>query len=44
MAKQVRVQISKNTEKLLNLAELVAKKHLELGKDSKKSMEYCPQR
>ena len=34
MAKQVRVQISKNTEKLLNLAELVAKKHLELGKDS----------
>ena len=34
MAKQVRVQISKNAEKLLNLAELVAKKHLELGKDS----------
>ena len=31
MAKQVRVQISANAEKLLNLAELVAKKHLELG-------------
>ena len=34
MAKQVRVQISANAEKLLNLAELVAKKHLELGKNS----------
>lgn len=34
MAKQVRVQISKNAEKLLNLAELIAKKHLELGADS----------
>lgn len=31
MAKQVRVPISKNAEKLLNLAELVMKKHLELG-------------
>ena len=31
MAKQVGVKISANAEKLLNLAELVAKKHLELG-------------
>ena len=34
MAKQVRVQISSNAEKLLSLAELIAKKHLELGADS----------
>lgn len=34
MAKQVRVQISSNAEKLLNLAELVAKKHAELGATS----------
>ena len=34
MAKQVRVQISKNAEKLLNLAQLIAKKHLELGVNS----------
>jgi hypothetical protein len=34
MAKQVRVPISKNAEKLLNLAELVTKKHLELGSKS----------
>ena len=34
MAKQVRVQISKNAEKLLNLAELVAKKYVELGANS----------
>ena len=34
MAKQVRVQISKNAEKLLHLADLVAKKHLELGETS----------
>ena len=34
MAKQVRVKISANAEKLLNLADLIAKKHLELGKDS----------
>ena len=34
MAKLVRVQISKNAEKLLSLAELVAKRHLELGAES----------
>lgn len=34
MAKIVRVKISRNTEEVLNLAELVGKKHEELGKDS----------
>jgi hypothetical protein len=34
MAKIVRVKISKNLESMLSLAELVAKKHLELGATS----------
>lgn len=34
MAKIVRVKISRNAENILNLAELVAKKHESLGKES----------